>query len=332
MRLTTRILVIFCVLAVIGSALAAGYLTNTARHPQDGQVYPHIRRLPISIYDASEFTPPNSTSGCACVVAGSGTARDPYVIAGWEIDASGTDGISVASVGDYFVITQVNISGTRQHVAIRLERVQNAKVSDSSISGTFVGVSILRSRNVAVVDNVLSGSEYGVRLEASDFNAVTGNTLDEIGQVSIFVRGSNNLVKDNTIEGTYGGINVDGTSGPADRNMIRNNTIRAAQTYGIGLWQASNNTLASNTITDGQGSGIFMTYTSSDNTIDSNDVRQNTGDGILISKGSSNNLVQNNVFTGNGDGVYTFDLHSEASLSNTWRDNTFLTRSSDTLE
>jgi parallel beta-helix repeat protein len=263
-------------------------------------------------------------------VAGLGIEKDPYVIAGWEIDASGADGISVVSVGDYFVITQINISGTRQHVAIRLENVQNVKVSDSSIAGTFSGISILRSKNVAVVDNMISGSEYGVWLEASDFSAVVGNTLDRIGQVSIFVRGSDNLVKDNSIEGAYGGINVDGTPGPADRNTIRNNTIRATQAYGIGLWQARNNMLAANTITDGRGSGIFITYASSDNTIKSNDVRQNGGDGILIIGGSSNNLVQSNVFTRNGDGVYTFDLHSEAP-NNTWKDNTFLTRSSDTL-
>jgi parallel beta-helix repeat protein len=331
MRLTTRILVILSVLAVLGSAFTAGYLMNTARQPQDGQVYPLIRRLPISIYDASEFTPPNSTTGCACVVAGSGSARDPYVIAGWEIDASGADGIIVVSVKEYFVITQVSISGTRQHVAVRLERVENAKVSDSSIAGTFAGISIRQSKNVAVVDNVISETEYGVKLETSDFNTVVGNTLDRMGQVSIFVRGSDNLVKDNTIEQTYGGINVDGTPGRADRNIVENNTIQAAQAYGIGLWQACSNRIASNTITSGQGSGIFITYTSRDNTIDSNDVRHNTGDGISISKGSSNNLVQNNVFTGNGDGVYTFDLHSEASLSNTWTDNTFLTRSSDTL-
>ena len=330
MRPTTRIFVVLSVLAILGSAIIAGYLMSTARQPQDGRVYPHVRHLPISIYDTSEFTPSGSAAGCACVVAGSGSASDPYVIGGWEIDASEADGISVASVEDYFLITQVDISGSRQHAAIHFEMVQNGKVSDSSISGTFSGISILRSKNVAVVNNVISGSEYGVWLEASGLSNVVGNTLDRIGQVSIFVRGSDNLVKDNAIEATYGGINVDGTPGPADRNMIDNNTIRAAQAYGIGLWQARSNTLASNTITDGQGSGIFITYTSSDNTIENNSVRENMGNGILISKGSSNNFVQKNVFTGNGDGVHTFDLCSSDS-NNTWRDNTFLTRSSDTL-
>jgi parallel beta-helix repeat protein len=286
--------------------------------------------LPISIYDASDFTPPNSNTGCGCVVAGSGSAGDPYVIAGWEIDASQTDGISVASVDDHFVITQVNISGTKQHTAIRLENVQNAEVSKSMTVGTFSAVSIRASKNVAVVDNAIRESEYGVWLEASNSNTVVHNTIGGIGQVSIFVRGSDNLVEGNLIEGTYGGINIDGTAGPADHNMVKNNTIRAAQAYGIGLWQARSNTIASNTITNGQGPGMFITYTSSDNTIESNNVRQNTGDGILITQSSSDNVVQSNVFTGNGDGVYTFDLHSDSS-NNTWRDNTYLTRSSDTL-
>jgi len=303
---------------------------SIAQQPPEGGAYPQVRRSPISIHDASDFTPPNSTTGCACVVAGSGSARDPYVIAGWEIDASQSDGISVASVDDHFVITQVNISGTRQHVAIRLENVQNAKISNSTIAGTFVAVSIRGSKNIAVVDNAIGESQYGVWLEASDSNTVVHNNIESIGRVSIFVRGSDNLVEDNSIERTYGGINIDGTMGPADHNIVKNNTIRAAQEYGIALWRARGNTIASNIITDGRGAGIAITDSSSNNTIQSNNVRQNTGDGILIIEGSSNNLVQRNVFVGNGDGINTFDLHSEAS-NNTWRDNTYLTRSSDTL-
>jgi parallel beta-helix repeat protein len=331
MQLTRRILATLSILVVLGCALTAGYLMSAARQPQDGKVYPQVRRLPILILGASDFTPPNSTTGCACVVAGSGSAGDPYVIAGWQIDASQTDGISVASVDDHFVITQVNISGTRQHTAIRLEDVQNAKVSNVTTAGTFVAVSIRRSKNIAVVDNAITESEYGVWLEASDSNTVVHNTIDRIGQISIFVRGSDNIVEDNSIEGTYGGINIDGTPGPADNNMIKNNTIRAAQAYGIGLWQARSNTIASNVITDGRNGGIVITDSSSNNTVQGNNVRQNAGDGILINDGSSNNLVQRNVFTGNGDGINTFDLHSEA-YNNTWSDNTFETRSADTLE
>jgi parallel beta-helix repeat protein len=330
MRFTSRIVIILSIIAVLGSALTAGYLM-TIRQNSHEEVYPHVRRTPMSIYAASDFTPPGSATGCACVVAGSGSAADPYVIAGWDIDASETDGISVAYVDSYFLITQVNISGTRQHAAIRMEQVSNGKVSDSEIAGAFRAISIHQSKNIAVFDNRISESEFGTWLEASNFCTVVGNTMKKIRQVSIFVRGSDNSVEGNSVAGTYGGINIDGMPGHAERNVIKNNTITAAQEYGIGLWQADANTVISNIISDGGGSGILITDSSDSNTIESNGVRQNAGDGILIVEGSSNNLVQRNVCAENGDGVYTFDLHSEVP-DNIWQNNTFGTRNVEALE
>jgi parallel beta-helix repeat protein len=196
--------------------------------------------------------------------------------------------------------------------------------------GTFVGISLLQSNNVTITGNDVSNSSIGIWLEASNFNTVAHNTMDEISQISIFVRGSRNMVVDNSLGGSLGGINIDGTPGSADWNVVSNNTIVRTGGYGIGLWRATGNKITGNTITDGRSDGIFLTDSSSNNIIESNRVTQNAGDGILISVGCSSNLVQRNTFTGNGDGISSFDLHSE-DPDNIWAGNTFGTKNPETL-
>jgi parallel beta-helix repeat protein len=321
------------VLAIlIGSALTAGYFASTNTQPEETVVYPRLPHLPISIGDASDFTPANSSIGCACVLAGSGSSTDPYIIAGWSIDATETDGISVRSVDKYFIVTQVTISGAaKRTAAIRLDRVASGKVSNSTIDGTFVGLSVLNSKKITVVNNIISKSEYGIWLEASNSNTISDNNLSNIAQVAIFVRGSDNLIERNSIEGGFGGINIDGTPGPADRNTARNNQIRHTAAYGIGLWRAHNNSIVGNVVADGMSGGILITEGSGDNTIKSNEVRRNGGDGIVIAEQSSGNVVQGNVVKGNGDGVQSFDLHSLAP-DNTWTSNDSETKEPDSLQ
>lgn len=332
MQVKNRTRVIVLAVIVIGSALTVGYFATTSTQPEETTVHPRLPHSPISINDASDFTPAGSGIGCACVLAGSGSSADPYIVGGWSINASETDGISARSVDKHFIITQVTISGAAQrNVAIRLDQVHGAKISDSTINGTFAAIFVFGSREVAVFDNIVSGSEYGVWLEASNSNTVSNNTLNDIGQVSIFARGSDNLIEQNSIEESFGGINIDGTPGPADRNVARSNNVRHTAGYGIGLWRAGNNTVVNNIVGDCMGDGILITEGSSDNVVESNEVRHNGGDGIVIAEQSSGNVVQGNVAKGNGDGVRSFDLHSKAS-DNVWTGNVFETKEPDSLE
>jgi parallel beta-helix repeat protein len=327
-----RLTVIALAAIIIGSAVLASYFKTTSTEREETSVYPRLPHSPVSIDEARDFTPVNSSTGCACVVAGSGSGLDPYIIAGWSINASETDGISVTSVEEHFTITQVTISDSaKRNVGIRLERVQNSKVSNSTISGTYTAIYAQISREITIVDNTIGNSEYGIWLEASDSNTVSRNNLDVVAQVPIFVRGSENLIEENSIEEGYGGINIDGTVGHAEGNLVRNNRIEHTLAYGIGLWQADNNSIVGNTVVNGMGPGIVLTESSHDNAVESNEVKQNAGDGIVIFGQSSRNLVQKNIVTGNGDGVQSFDLHS-TEPDNIWRDNTFKTKEPDSLE
>ena len=77
-------------------------------------------RGPITITSNADFTGAGSSTGCACVTAGSGTAADPYVIGPWAISApSGAThgwGIQVDNSGgrvtDSFVIRGISINYT----------------------------------------------------------------------------------------------------------------------------------------------------------------------------------------------------------------------------
>lgn len=56
---------------------------------------------PILINGTAEFLGPMHTTG---VTGGSGTIGDPYIIEGWDIDASGSNGIDIQNADVHFLI------------------------------------------------------------------------------------------------------------------------------------------------------------------------------------------------------------------------------------
>lgn len=58
----------------------------------------YLQHPPIAIHGNLGFTTANGVTG------GNGRAADPYIIQGWEIDATGTSGISIRNTDSYFVI------------------------------------------------------------------------------------------------------------------------------------------------------------------------------------------------------------------------------------
>lgn len=57
-----------------------------------------VTRNPILINGNAGFTPANG------VTSGSGTESNPYVIEGWDINASSANGIEIRNTTAYFVI------------------------------------------------------------------------------------------------------------------------------------------------------------------------------------------------------------------------------------
>jgi parallel beta-helix repeat protein len=287
---------------------------------------PHER---IVIQDASEFTIPGTGSGCECVRGGSGSSSDLFVISYWKFSASGGNGISIAYTTAHFIILNVMVNATGAYDSVVLRSVANGTIQDSSFSGG--GISLFNSNAISILNNTITGSRFGILLEASNDNMISGNRLDRIHQVGIFVRGSGNLVdKNRVINGSFGGINIDGMSGFGDDNRIVNNVVEGNTQYGVGLWEARNNLIKGNVVSENGGAGIMLIASCTGNLVEQNQVVNNNGDGILVDEQSTDNKIVGNTVTGNGNGTTSFDLHDESS-DNIWVSNTFNTRRPDTI-
>jgi len=332
MKLGTKICVGVALVAAILLIPAAMYTLHLpptgvfeSATSKSDHLAPHER---ITIQDSGEFTMPGTGSGCECVRSGSGSSSEPFVISDWEISASGDNGISISWTGVHFVILNVHVNVTAADNGAVLRGVANGTIQASSFYGG--GISLYNSNAISILNNTITGGEFGILLEASDDNTISGNRLDQVREVGIFVRASHNRVESNYVtDGSYGGINIDGTTGFGNDNHIVNNVVEGNIQYGLGLWEAQNNSIQGNVVSE-NGVGIMMILSSTKNIVEQNNVAKNVADGIVADEQSIGNRIMGNTVTGNGNGVTSFDLHDESS-GNLWSDNTFNTRRPDTI-
>jgi parallel beta-helix repeat protein len=130
--------------------------------------------------------------------------------------------------------------------------------------------------------------------------------------------------------GSFGGINIDGMTGLGDGNRIVNNVVEGNAQYGVGLWQARNNLIRGNAVSENGGAGIMLIASCTQNLVEQNNVVNNSGDGILVDEQSTENRIMGNTVTGNGNGATSFDLHDEGS-GNLWSQNVFRSRKPETI-
>jgi parallel beta-helix repeat protein len=332
MKLGTKI----CVgVALVAAILLVPAAIDTLHLPPTGafestiskgnHLAPHER---IVVRDSSEFTIPGTGSGCECVRSGSGSSSDPFVISDWKINASGGHGISIAWTAAHFIVLNVYVNVTGIHEGAVLRNVANGTIQASSFSGG--GILLYNSNAISILNNTITGGKFGILLEASDDNTISGNRLGRILEVGIFVRASHNLVDNNYItDGSYGGINIDGMTGFGSDNRIVNNIVKGNIQYGLGLWEAQNNSIRRNVLSE-NGVGIMLTSSCTKNLVEQNRVVNNAADGIFSDEQSTGNKIIGNTVTGNGNGVTSFDIHDESS-DNLWLGNTFNTRRPDTI-
>ena len=93
---------------------------------------------PILIIGNDDFTPANGVTG------GSGTKSDPFIIEGWDINASTADGIEIRVTDIHFVIRDCVIhDGYDDNEGIRFSDVINGKIENCTIYNNFVGISLV---------------------------------------------------------------------------------------------------------------------------------------------------------------------------------------------
>jgi parallel beta-helix repeat protein len=107
-------------------ALAASFLTSAGLAEETPALVPHAR---IWIDGNDSFTKDNG------VVAGKGTAADPFVIEGWLFEA-GETGIGIANTDAFFVIRACRFTRISRFDPISFSGVRNGRVEDCVVDGT----------------------------------------------------------------------------------------------------------------------------------------------------------------------------------------------------
>jgi parallel beta-helix repeat protein len=319
------------VLVVASSAVVGYMIFGMPGSARVGVRYPLSQHSPINIATDSDFTKPGAGSGCECVRSGSGQRQDPYIISDWTVNST-EEAIHIWRTSAYFVISRVDMHGVSSGHGIFLDEVQNGVFESCQIIEFWFGVYVFRSAELEFTNNTVTGAQFAILLEASNDNKLVANRFDDNREIGIFVRGSRNLLKENSVRRNgFGGINVDGTAGAADGNQIIGNIVSDSGQYGIGMWRATNNVVRSNTIMRNTGVGITLTDHSTNNLIEANTISGSIGNGISLVQGSSGNTIRGNTAKGNGDGVNCYDLLDYGS-NNVWQNNTYDTKKPDTID
>ncbi|ADM27634.1 Nitrous oxidase accessory protein [Ignisphaera aggregans DSM 17230] len=299
-------------------------------------------RKPIRIIGDKNFTQENG------VVSGSGTADDPYIIEGWEINALGyDDGIYIANTRAYFIIRNCKIYWASWS-GIHLENVTNGKITNNTITNNSAGINLWHSSNNIIeynniVDNSagidlvyssnnvvkynnITNNYYGVRLLDSSSNVIVSNVF--VGDGLLVYDSYNNTVLDNTVNGkpliyleNVGNHIVSGNVGQVVLvncyNITVTNLNLSSTTVGIELWNTNNSVLKYNNIAN-NGGGLVLVY-SSNNVIEYNNIANNKAYGIGLEYSSNNVIVHNNIANNKGEGIYLL-----ASSNNVIAGNNFI--------
>ena len=171
--------------------------------------------LPISIMGNADFTAANGVTG------GTGTASDPYVIAGWDINVSQSPwhgqyyngpypGIGISDTDAHFVVRNVYIHGLEctcdgaAAIDIDFINVTNAVVEGSTLAYSNQASFVWGSGNLIFTGNSLSNEQVPgvtvsacVQISGSTDVVVSGNTFAQCPTGGLWIDSSNTLVYHN---------------------------------------------------------------------------------------------------------------------------------------
>ena len=250
---------------------------------------------PIFIDGESQFVPANGVTG------GSGSVSDPYVIEGWDIDATTANGIEIRNTTACFVIRNVMVHDGQpnNYQAISLQNVSRGIVTNVASTNNVGLISMTGVSNSSVLNS--TASDHGVITvsRGSHYNLVAFNTLDSGGWGCINIEGDSNDVIGNTVTNWGNGIGVSGNFNTIIDNKITPPGIWYALWVGGG---ASNNTIQGNDISGGsEGISFDVGY---DNAIIGNHVHDTgAGIGIVYGNPAVGNLFVGNTIEDNGVGI-----------------------------
>ncbi|MCK4456280.1 MAG: right-handed parallel beta-helix repeat-containing protein [Thermoplasmata archaeon] len=200
---------LFAVLTIISMCPVVSQIEEASAHA------PHA---PIFIDGNGDFTPDNGVTG------GSGTVSDPYIIEGWEINASTGHGIEIRRTDAHFVIRDVNIhdgfyGDWPQYAGIHLWNVSNGSIEQSTFFNSQNNIDAIVVSNISIVNNTFYGvrdnetnpyCRHGVLVDWGENVTIANNWFTTIFQAAIWLTGwgTNVTIIKNYIMNSYWGITL----------------------------------------------------------------------------------------------------------------------------
>lgn len=223
---------------------------------------------PIYINGNSQF---NGTNG---VSSGNGTAPNPYIIEGWDINASTAHGIRFENTSAYFTLKNCCIYGGSYNGAsnygVYLFNATDGKLENNGLAGNYEGIRLEGSPRNVISCNNISGNYIGIELHSSSRNIFSHNIVEASG---------------------WHGISLS----CAGYNVVEYNEINSNIQAGIAFSCASSTDVTHNNVSH-NGEGMYISGAT--NTIKFNSVFLNDNDGIRL-KDYYGTEISYNIFTGN---------------------------------
>ena len=245
-----------------------------------------LSHAPILINGDAGFTPANG------VTSGSGTAVDPFVIEGWDIDASSANGVEVRNTSAHFIIRNcfVHDGGNNTKHGIYFETVKAWKIENVASVNNFQGIFIVYSSDGSI-DNCTSESNLGkgIWLWYSQNNAIVNcvTRRNHFEDIHLW-HSDNNIVENCVLAGYDHGITIDS----AENNTV---TYCSVENNNFGIYfNISSGNVVTNCTASSNNFGVTMV--SSSNNVVTRNIIENSKLGYKIDTFSESNIIyQNNL-------------------------------------
>jgi parallel beta-helix repeat protein len=289
--------------------IIGGFIGFINIEPEVASAYtPHN---PILIDDSSDFTTPSSGFGCECVTGGSGAPSDPYIIEGWEIDATSVTGIKIQNTNTNFIIRDTYVhSGGPDCNGVSLQNVTNGRIDNTTLIDNFNGIYLDSAANISIMRNNISDNNYdGVRIIFSTNITIAYNDINSTNYLGININLSGGNI---TILGNNVSTNMIGIAIYQSNNMRISGNNLSFNSEGILLHTVSNGTVSNNVVKD-NGIGIHA-FTSQNITNSNNTISSNINEGVRISLSTNTTVSENNLSSDGiliyGDSLPHFNSHT----------------------
>jgi parallel beta-helix repeat protein len=261
----------------------AMYLQNTAQSVLDlireaGPFMICSSHSPITIFSNWDFTAANGVTG------GSGTSTDPYIIEGWNIDASTDIGIDIRNTDAHFVIRDVCVHSG----------------GNTGLFNDNQGIFIRDASNGTIEISTIWDNKFGIYLFHTLDMHIEGNTISDNGYTGISLIDSSNaeIVNNDIFDNRKNGIG----SSQSDHSVITENDLYGNDNYGIFIDESTDVTITHNRALENGGTGIG-TIDSENITIFQNDAIENGGNGLRIYSSDEIWAIENLVNSNDGVGI-----------------------------